>query len=80
MALEKLRKYSKITSRKELELVNSLVSYYRGERSLGHAAEPVNMPLRAVMEFMQRYGLPYYWDASDTEVDLRRISKIRSTV
>ncbi|OFX15474.1 hypothetical protein A3K71_05565 [archaeon RBG_16_50_20] len=80
MALEKLQRYARAASKKEAEVLDSLADYYRGDYSLGHVAETVNMPLRAVMEFMQRYRLPYYSDASDTEEGLRRISKIRSTI
>jgi len=80
MALEKLQRYAKTASKKEAKVLDSLTNYYRGEYSLEHVAKTANMPLRAVMEFIQKHGLPYYSDASDTEEGLRRISEIRSTL
>jgi len=80
MALEKLQRYAKTASKRELKVLDSLADYYRGEYSFGHVAEAVDMPLRAVMEFMQKYSLPYYSDASDAQEGLTRISEIRSTL
>lgn len=58
--------------------LDALENYYRDEYSLGYAAEKINMPLRALMEFMRKYELPYYSDSSDAEEGLKRISMIRS--
>ncbi len=80
MAVEKVRRYAKSASKREVRVLDSLGNYYRGECSLGHAAEEVDMPLRAVMESMQKYRLPYYSDASDAKQGLKRISEIRSTL
>lgn len=80
MALEKLQRYARTASKKELNVLDRLENYYRGEYSLGYVAEKANMPLRALMEFMQKYELPYYSDVSDAEKGLERISKIRSTL
>lgn len=80
MALEKLQRYARTASKKEVMVLDTLENYYRGEYSLGYVAEKVNMPLRALMEFMQKYELPYYSDASDAKEGLKRISMIRSTL
>ena len=80
MALEKPQTYAKSASRLELRVLESLTGYYRGEYSLGYAAETVEMPLRAIVEFMQNHQLPFYSDSADAEEGLRRVSKIRSTL
>lgn len=80
MALEKLQRYAKTATKKEVEVLDSLEAYYKGKCSLGSAAETVNMPLRAVMEYMQKHRLPYLSNASDAKEGLRRISEIRSTL
>jgi len=80
MALEKPQRYAKTAFKMELKFLDGLTTYYRGESSLGHVAEAVDMPLRAVMEFMQKHKLPYYWDASDSQEGLRRISELRSSL
>jgi predicted DNA-binding protein YlxM (UPF0122 family) len=80
MALGKLEKYAKTATQKETKLLDSLAKYYRGDYSLGYMAEKVHMPLRAVMEFMQKHRLPYYSDSTDTEEGLRRITEIRTTL
>ncbi|MDG6907902.1 MAG: hypothetical protein JRN20_19200 [Nitrososphaerota archaeon] len=59
--------------------MDGVEGYYRGEYSLGHMAETVNVPLRTIIEFMQKYKLPYYSDSSDAEAGLKKISRIRST-
>lgn len=80
MALEKLQRYARTASKKEVKVLDTLENYYRGEYSLGYVTEKVNMPLRALMEFMQKYELPYYSDSSDAKEGLKRISMIRSTL
>lgn len=80
MALEKFQRYARTASKKEVKVLDTLENYYRGEYSLGYIAEKVNMPLRALMEFMQKYELPYYSDSSDAKEGLKRISVIRSTL
>ena len=80
MALGKLQKYAKIATKKEVDLLDSLEDYYRGRGSLVHAAETVNIPARALMDYMQKHKLPYYSDASDAEEGLKRISEIRSAL
>ncbi|MDG6908606.1 MAG: hypothetical protein JRN20_22800 [Nitrososphaerota archaeon] len=74
-----MQKYAKSASRKEAKILDGLEGYYKGEYSLGHMAEMINVPLRAIVEFMQKYKLPYYSDASDAEAGLKKISRIRST-
>lgn len=80
MAIEKVKKVAKKASIKEANILKGLESYYKGECSLGYTAKRLNMPLRALMEFMTRHGLPHYWDEEDKKRGLKRISQIRSTV
>ena len=61
-------------------MLDSLADCYRGEYSLGHVADTVDVPLRALMEFLQEHRLPYYSDANDANKGLTRISKIRATL
>jgi hypothetical protein len=53
--------------------------YYKGECSLGYIANKLNMPLRALMEFMMRNKLPQYWQKEDGETGLSRLAEL-STV
>jgi len=80
MAIEKVKKLAKKASMKEAKILVGLESYYKGECSLGYTASKLKMPLRALMEFMTKHGLPNYWEEEDRERGLRRISEIRSTV
>jgi hypothetical protein len=52
--------------------------YYNGKCSLGYIADKLNMPLRALMEFMMRNRLPQYWQKEDGEKGLNRLSELRS--
>lgn len=78
MALGKVQRYAKTASEKEVGILESLEKYYRGNCSLGRAAEKADIPTRALMDYMQKHKLPYYSDARDSEVGLKRISEIRS--
>ena len=80
MALEKLQRYAKAALIKEQHILDALDNYYRGEYSLGYAAEKVNIPLRALMEFMQKHELPYLSDSSDAKEGMKKIAKIRETL
>jgi predicted HTH domain antitoxin len=80
MALGKLQKYAKAASKKEDALLDGLEQYYRGQCSLGYAAKTAGIPVRALMDYMQKHKLPYYSDASDAKEGLKRISEIRSTI
>ena len=80
MAIEKVKKLAKKASVKEAGILKGLEGYYKGECSLDYTAGRLKIPLRALMEFMTRQGLPYYWDKEDGKRGLRRISEIRSTL
>lgn len=80
MELEKLHEYAKTASRKELKVLDKLENYYKGKCSLGYVSEQAGVPLRALMDFMQKYKLPYYWDASDAKEGLKKISEIHATL
>jgi len=78
LAVEKLQKYAKKASKKQLRLLMVLEGYYEDQYSLGYAAKRARVPLRGLMEFMQKYALPNYSDVSDAENGLKKISKLRS--
>jgi hypothetical protein len=52
--------------------------YYKGECSLGYTADKLDMPIRALMEFMMRNKLPQYWQEEDGKKGLSRLSELRS--
>lgn len=76
MAL-KVKKLAK-ASIKESRILEGLEGYYKGECSLGYTASKLKIPLRALMEFMTKQDLPYYWEEEDGKRGLERISEIRS--
>jgi hypothetical protein len=80
VAIEKIKKVAKKASIKESKILEGLESYYKGECSLGYTASKLKIPLRALMEFMTRYDLPYYWDGQDGKRGLKRILEIRSNL
>lgn len=81
MAVERLqRKYAKAASKREEGILEGLESYYSDEYSLGYLAEQLRMPLRALMEFMEKHQLPYYSDAEDRKKGLKKVGMIRSTL
>ena len=78
MELEKLQKYAKKASKKEIIVLDGLKRYFKGQCSLGYVSEQAKIPLRALMDFMQMLPVPYNWDSADAEDGLRKISEIRS--
>ena len=72
-----IEKYAKTASERELRVLRALVRYYKGECSLGYASEQAKIPLRAMMDFMQKYDLPYFWNSRDSGEGLKKVSKIR---
>lgn len=74
----KVRKAARKASTKESKILQSLVMYYKGECSLGYVANKLDMPLRALMEFMMRNKLPQYWQEEDGKKGLSRLSELRS--
>jgi predicted HTH domain antitoxin len=75
----KVRRAARRASTKESNILQDLVMYYKGECSLGYIAKKLNMPLRALMEFMMRNKLPQYWQKEDGEIGLSRLAEL-STV
>ncbi len=77
-AATKVRKAAKQASAKEEKILASLVGYYKGECSLGYAANKLKMPLRALMEFMIKHDLPQYWREEDGKKGLHRLAELQS--
>ena len=65
---------------RESRILGGLEAYYRGEGSLGYVAGELKIPLRALMEFMVKQRLPYYWQKEDRDKGLKKISELRSSV
>lgn len=80
MEVGKLEKYAKTAFKKELRVLRELERYYKGECSLGYASKQAGIPLRALMDFMQKYELPYFWDSRDSKEGLKRLSEIRAAL
>lgn len=79
MAVARVKKAAKQASIKEARILKGLESYYKGECSLGYTADKLKMPLRALMEFMIKHGLPLYWEEEDRARGLKKLLEIRST-
>lgn len=75
----KVRKAARQASAKESRILQGLVSYYKGECSLGYTANKLKIPLRALMEFMIKYDLPQYWQEEDGKKGLGRLAELHST-
>ena len=80
MATQKVTKFAKVSSLKETRILEGLESYYKAESSLGYVARRLRIPLRALMEFMTKQRLPYYWEEEDAQRGLRRLSELRSAL
>jgi predicted HTH domain antitoxin len=80
MAIEKIKKLAKRASVKESKILQALEGYCKGDCSLGYTASKLKIPLRALMEFMAKQGLPYYGDEEDGKRGLKRIAQIRSNL
>lgn len=60
-------------------ILDGLQEYYRSDITFGLVAERLNMPIRALIEFMQRYRLPYKGGEEDREKGLAAIGKLSQT-
>ncbi len=47
---------------------------------MGYAAKTAGVPVRAMMDYIQKHELPYYTGVSDGEEGLRKVSQIRSSL
>ena len=74
MALGKLERYAKSASKKEAGILEGLEEYYQGRCSFGYAAKTAGVPIRALMDYMQKQELPYYSDTADARDGIKRIS------
>ncbi|MBI2184104.1 MAG: hypothetical protein HYU39_04000 [Thaumarchaeota archaeon] len=80
MAIQKVMRLAKTASSRETKILEGLESYYKGECSLGYVARRLRIPIRALMDFMTKEELPYYWDEEDAKRGLKRLSELRSTL
>ena len=58
-------------------VLDGLERYYRSDITFGLLAETVHVPVRGLIEFMQRYKLPYKGGEGDRERGLETLAKIR---
>jgi hypothetical protein len=60
-------------------ILDGLEKYYRSDLTFGLLAETLNVPVRGLIEFMQRYKLPYKGGIGDRERGLTVLAEIRKT-
>ncbi len=58
-------------------ILNGLEEYYRSDMTFGLLAERLGIPLRSLIEFMQRYRLPYKGGEGDRERGLDVLSEMK---
>lgn len=60
-----------------IRVLSGLEEYYRSDITFGLLAEKLHLPLRALIEFMQRYRLPYKGGEGDRERGLASLARMR---
>jgi hypothetical protein len=60
-------------------ILDGLEGYYQSDITFGLLAEKLRVPVRGLIEFMQRYKLPYKGGEGDRERGLAALAKIRQT-
>lgn len=58
-------------------ILDGLEEYYGSDMTFGLLAEKTRMPVRALIEFMQRYRLPYKGGEGDRERGLATLASMR---
>lgn len=61
-------------------ILSGLEEYYRSDMAFGLLAERLGLPVRSLIEFMQKYRLPYKGGEGDGEKGLEVLLKLRRTV
>jgi hypothetical protein len=80
MAVEAdVKKLAEDASELYARILDGLEQYYRSDITFGLLAERLHMPLRGLIEFMQRYKLPYKGGEGDREKGLAALARIRGT-
>ncbi len=60
-------------------ILDGLERYYHSDITFGLLAEMLRVPVRGLLEFMQRYKLPYKGGEGDRQRGLAALAKIRQT-
>ena len=60
-------------------ILNGLEEYYRSDITFGLLAERMHVPVRGLIEFMQRHKLPYKGGEGDREKGLTILTRIRKS-
>jgi len=80
MAVEAdVKKLGEEASKLHSRILDGLEEYYRSDVTFGLVAERLNMPVRGLIEFMQRYMLPYKGGEGDREKGLSALALIRKS-
>ncbi len=58
------------------KIVEGLAEYYEGDMTVGALAERLGIPLRALIDFMQRHALPYKSGDEDRKLGLKIVHQI----
>lgn len=58
-------------------IVDGLEQYYRTDMTFGLLAERIQVPVRSLIEFMQRYKLPYKGGEGDREKGLAALKRLK---
>lgn len=60
-------------------ILDGLERYYQSDITFGLLAEMLRVPVRGLVEFMQRHKLPYKGGEGDRQRGLAALAKIRQT-
>jgi hypothetical protein len=74
-----VKKQAEEASELHSRILHGLEQYYRTDITFGLLAEMLHMPVRGLIEFMQRYKLPDKGGEGDRERGLTALTKIRLT-
>ena len=72
-----VRKLGEEASALYSRILDGLQEYYGSDVTFGLVAEKIRMSVRGLIEFMQRYRLPYKGGEGDREKGLALIAKLR---
>lgn len=80
MAVEAdVKKQAEEASELHSRILDGLERYYQSDITFGLLAEMLRMPVRALVEFMQRHKLPYKGGEGDRERGLAALAQIRQS-
>ncbi len=63
-------------ARKRMRMLRGLREYYLGDMTIGLLSEKLGIPLRALIDSMQKYGLPYKSSEEDRKIGLEKVNEL----